>query len=269
MAEVGFNSSFLELLIRTVRMAGQILLKNFRKRPSNFIIKSGKANFRTEVDLLIENFLRQQLTSMFPDVPVFGEETENKNGNGVQQEDLYFLVDPLDGTLNYLCGLPIFCVALALLHRGQPQIGVVYAPALKEMFWAVRGHGAFCNGQKIIVHKSRPISQALVATGWPYQVEAQFWAEKALARVQRAVGETRILGSAALAMCYVAASVLDVYWEIGLEPWDIAAGWLIVEEAGGWVSDVNGDKFNLLSGRVLAATEKKIGEEIVRLLQRI
>jgi len=246
--------------------AGKILMQYFRTNKFSYTQKDGKANIVTTVDITVQNFIMERLMQHFPQVPIVGEET---TGNEVEGPELFFLVDPLDGTLNFFHGLPFFAVSIALVERNRPVIGVVHAPVLGETFTAILGYGAFANGHKMRCNRVLPLSQALCVTGWPYDPELVPWAEKAILLMQSTAQEVRILGAAALELCYVAANIIDVFWEIGLQPWDLAAGSLVVKEAGGKVSDINGDNFDLFSGHILACNNKQIWQYVVAMFRSL
>ena len=250
-------------LISVAQAAGEILFHYFRRRGFAHATKTGRANVVTEVDLASQRLIAQELSRRFPRVPVVGEEGETEP---LPHGGTYFLVDPLDGTLNFLHGIPFFSVSIALMRDGKPVAGVVYAPAMGELFHAVTGVGAFFNGRKLGRPGEKALHEAIAVTGWPYDPALLSWAQRSLFVVQDKVQEVRILGASSLEMCYVAAGLIDVYWEVGLYPWDLAAGWLMVEETGGVVSDLDGDRFDLVSGRVLAASCRSLHEEMLRVL---
>jgi len=249
--------------------AGKLLMQYFRTYKFSYTQKPGKANIVTTVDIAVQDLIVEKLMRYFPEVPIIGEEIvdEETTANKLEEVELLFLVDPLDGTLNFVHGLPFFAVSIALIERKQPVIGVVHVPALEETFTAILGCGAFGNGHKMRCNRVLPMSQALCATGWPYDLKLVQPTGKAILLMQQNVQEVRILGAAALELCYVAAGIIDVYWEIGLKPWDLAAGSLIVKEAGGIVSDINGETFDLFSGRVLACNSEQLWREVIAILK--
>lgn len=253
-------------LISVARTAGEILSRYFRRRGFTHATKTGRANVVTEADLASQGLITEELSRRFPCVPVIGEEGET---GPFPRKGTYFLVDPLDGTLNFLHGIPFFSVSIALMREGRPVAGVVYAPALGELFHAAKGVGAFFNGRKLDRPGEKALHEAIAVTGWPYDPALLGWAQRSLSLVQEKVQEVRILGASSLEMCYVAAGLIDVYWEVGLYPWDLAAGWAMVEEAGGTVSDLDGDEFDPVSGRVLAAGCRSLHREILRILRSL
>ncbi len=235
----------------------------FRKEGLSHETKAGRANIVTEADVASQKWLVRGLSRLCPHIPIIGEEGRQQ---GWPEKGFYFLVDPLDGTLNFLHGIPFFSVSIAVMWGTKPVAGVVHAPALRESFYAVEGQGAYFNNRKISLQSKTNIREAIAVTGWPYNSELIPWTQRALLLVHKEAQEVRILGSASLEMCYVAAKIVDVYWEIGLYPWDLAAGWAILRESGGIVSDIAGGDFDLLSGRVLACGNESLHREMVRLL---
>ena len=240
----------LDDLIGVAQRAGEILLNYFR-RSIRYSTKTGPADIVTEADLESQRFIFQQLMSLYPDIPISGEEAEKTEIMGI-----HFLVDPLDGTLNFLHGLPYFSVSIALVNGTEPVAGVVYAPALNEIFYALKGKGAYFGTQHLVLkrHRGKCLKDAIAATGWPYDRSLTQWTKKTISKFQEKVQEVRILGSAALEMCYVAAGFLDLYQEVGLAPWDLAAGYSIAKEAGAVVKSPRGGDFELRSGQVLACS---------------
>jgi len=250
-------------LISVVRAAGEILYRYFRKRDFAHVTKTGRANIVTEADLASQRLIANELSRRFPRVPVVGEEGE---AGPLPCGGTYFLVDPLDGTLNFLHGIPFYSVSIALMREGRPMAGGGYAPALGGLFHAMKGVGAFLNGRKLNRPSEKTLHEAIAVTGWPYDSALLGWVHRSLSVVQEKVQEVRILGASSLEMCYVAAGLIDVYWEVGLYPWDLAAGWVMVEETGGIVSDLDGAAFDLVSGRVLAVGCRSLHKEMLRLL---
>lgn len=255
--------SEVKLLCHIAKTAGELLLSFFRDSIAH-APKAGRANIVTEADIAAEEIIRTELSRFFPGVAVIGEEMINKEEI---KDKTYFLVDPLDGTLNFFHGIPLFTVSIAFVEASQPKLGVIHAPALNETFCASDKSGAFFNNKLLKINKSLSLEQAIAATGWPYDPKLLEWARRSLSVIQPRVQEVRIFGVASLVMCYVAAKFLDIYWEIGLAPWDVAAGWLILKEAGGCVLDINGAEFDLSSGRVLACGSEALCREIAFILR--
>ncbi|MGH9415918.1 MAG: inositol monophosphatase family protein [Terriglobales bacterium] len=228
------------------REAGALLLDH---RGRVAVEYKGEADLVTAADRASEALITARLRQSFPDHAVVGEE-----GGG--QPDPYgdcWYVDPLDGTTNFAHGLPLFAVSLALVRAGQTIVGVVYNPVLQEMFTALRGDGAHLNGSPIAVSRQQDLAQSLLATGFPSQKRHKnpnihFYQYFSL----RTHGMRR-LGAAALDLCYTACGRFEAFWEFNLKPWDVAAGKLIVEEAGGAISDMLGGPHRLDSPEILAS----------------
>jgi myo-inositol-1(or 4)-monophosphatase len=242
---------FLATATEIVLQAGAIQMA---RRESGFhVSKKGTIDLVTEVDLECERLCRAILGERFPDHDILAEELSA----GVEQPETSpyrWVFDPLDGTTNYAHGLPIFCSSLALQIDGQTVVGAVYDPTRAELFTAERGAGAFLNGQRLQVSPAEAVIDALIVTGFPYDVHKQtadlvtmFAAFLGRARA------VRRLGSAALDLCYIGAGRFDGYWEQHLWPWDVAAGALIVTEAGGAVTGMDGSPFDPAAAHLVAS----------------
>ncbi len=226
----------LEHLTTWAAEAGEVIRAGYGT--SHDISYKGKIDLVTEVDHLSEDLLLGHIRKEFPDHSIISEESGQLEGLSNQR----WFVDPLDGTVNYSHGLPFFAVSIAYAENGQVQLGAVYNPVHQECFSAERGKGAWLNGTPIHVKDTPDLIHSLMVTGFPYDM----WENPdnnldhfiALSRLTQGV---RRMGSAAMDLCCVAAGWLDGYWEIRIKPWDIAAGALIVEEAGGVVTKLNGD----------------------------
>jgi len=238
--------------IEAVVRAGEIQLAHLGSDIR--VDKKGTIDLVTEVDVAIERTFRDLVAGRFPDHQVLGEEM---GGSAVPPKGACWVFDPIDGTTNYAHGLPIFCASLALEMDGTAELGAVYDPTRRELFTAERGGGAFLNGRPIHVSPAETLVDAMLVTGFPYDVHAR------VAEIVGLFGEfvgraraVRRLGSAALDLCYVAAGRLDGFWENDLKPWDIAAGSLIVAEAGGRVTGLHGEPFTSRQGHVLATNDR-------------
>lgn len=213
------------------------------------VYKKGIVNLVTEVDLKAEKTILDRLNRSFPDHKILSEE----KGSVAGQADFCWVIDPLDGTTNYSHRYPIFCVSIALEHQGRTILGVVYNPMSGEMFTAERGKGAFLNGEKIQVSGARTLIESLLCTGFSYErdkVRANLDLFNKACMTAQAV---RRDGSAALDLCYIACGRFDGFWELTLHPWDIAAGKLIVEEAGGCVTDIHGNSCDNYQPAIIAS----------------
>ncbi|MEM9487813.1 MAG: inositol monophosphatase family protein [Myxococcota bacterium] len=218
----------------------------------------------TEWDQRSEDLIRERLTALTPDIPILGEEGGYANGDGDGDGDAgertgpgshyRWLVDPIDGTVNFSHGLPLFAVSIALEKDGQSIAGAVYAPALSWQFYGCAGGGAFMNGERLAVSGIDSLERALLITGFPHDRASNpdnNFAE--WEHMQRVAGDCRRLGSAALDLCMIARGWAEGYWERHLSPWDIAAGELLVREAGGMVTAIDGGPFSADSGQLIAS----------------
>jgi myo-inositol-1(or 4)-monophosphatase len=216
----------------------------------------------TEMDRAAEALIVDQLGRARPDDGIVGEEgTRQAGGSGVR-----WFVDPLDGTTNYLYRFPMYSVSLAAEVDGDVAVAVVHDPSRKEIFTAVRGQGATCNGRRLTVEGPPSLATALVATGFSYTPDRRLWQADLLTRVLPAVRDVRRLGSAALDLCWVAAGRVDAFYEHGLAPWDYSAGALIASEAGAWVGDLNGGP---PSSEVTVAAPPHLADRLVELLSAV
>lgn len=222
----------------------------------------GEINLVTEADRLSETLIMERIRQSFPGHDILAEESpETANGSGFR-----WIIDPLDGTTNYAHGYPIFCVSIALEIAGEIRLGAVYNPMLAELFTVERGAGAFLNGSRISVSPTADLNKALLATGFPYDIREDRNNNMnyfmAMAMNAQAV---RRGGSAALDLAYVAAGRFDGFWELKLMPWDTAAGWLLITEAGGSVTDLSGGPYGLCSPHMLAGNGL-VNHEMLRIL---
>lgn len=243
-----------EQLMEAVRDAGRIILEQW-KNPRE-ITHKGRIDIVTQTDLAVEETLRKSLAAILPQAGFLAEESAGQPDRA-SLSDLCWVVDPLDGTVNYAHSLPIIAVSVGLWHKGAIRAGVVFNPLLEEMFHAVEGQGAFLNGEPIHVSQTTELKDCVVATGFPYTIrervdEVLGWMRRVLFQCQG----VRRFGAAAVDLAYVACGRLDGFYEAGLKPWDSAAGWLLVLEAGGRVSRYQaGQAFDLFAPDMLAANE--------------
>ena len=216
------------------------------------IDKKGPIDLVTDVDVSIEKAFRALIADRFPDHAVLGEEMSD---GGESPAGFYrWLFDPIDGTTNYAHGLPIFCASVALEIDGRIEVAAVYDPNRRELFSAERGSGAFLNGTPLRVSTATTLLDAMLVTGFPYDVHSRTGEIVGLfARFVARARAVRRLGSAAIDLCYVAAGRMDGFWEQDLKPWDVAAGLLLVEEAGGRVTTFDGSPFSPYSNRIVAS----------------
>lgn len=234
----------LNFAIETAREAGQILLEKFGRRIN--ISKKGDIDLVTEADLASEKLVIEKIRSYYPKHRILAEESGESNAVTVDGESLWkWIIDPLDGTTNYAHGYPCFAVTLAVEHRGEIVLGVTFDPTRDELFAAEKGKGATLNNREIRVSETESLSEALVVTGFPYDFkQRENFARHLTEFLLRSRGLRRD-GSAAIDMAYIACGRFDGFWEEGLNPWDIAAGVLLIEEAGGQVTYYDGSKHNI------------------------
>lgn len=255
-------NDFKECAVEIAREAG-MFLKN-RLNSEHTIDYKGEINLVTEADKISEGMITSKIASLFPDHDILAEEfTYTTRGS-----DFTWIIDPLDGTTNYAHGYPFFCVSIALERLDTMIVGIIYDPMLNEMFVAEKGKGAFLNDRAIHVSNTNRVIEGLLATGFPYDIREDShnnlnYFNTMILKAQA----IRRAGSAALDLAYVAAGRFDGFWELKLNPWDIAAGWLLVEEAGGIVTDMQGKDYYLESPSILASNGR-IHKEMMDVLER-
>lgn len=231
------------------------------------IDKKGAIDLVTEADTASEERIIETLRSRFPDHAVLAEESGSRSGAGDNGSDPQWIIDPLDGTTNFAHGLALFCTSIAFAVDGEVRVGVILNPVSGELFTAVKGEGAALNGHPIRVSETAAVSESLLVTGFPYNFKTIF--QDVMARFGnclKAGRGIRRLGSAALDLCFVACGRFEGFWEQNLHPWDTAAGFLMVEEAGGAVTDFGGTPF-AIEGKEILATNGKIHDEMLSLLE--
>jgi myo-inositol-1(or 4)-monophosphatase len=227
--------------------AGRILVDS---QGSDFrIYKKGLVNLVTEVDLKAEQAILSRIRQHFPEHQILSEE----EGSSAGSVDYRWVIDPLDGTTNYSHGYPCFCVSIALEQGGEVILGIVYNPVSGEMFTAERGRGAFLNERPVSVSAAEQLIESLLCTGFSYDREKVKANLELFNRASMSAQATRRDGSAALDLCYIACGRFDGFWELTLHPWDVAAGKLIIEEAGGCVTDLQGKPCNHYEPGIIAS----------------
>ncbi|HEX8770865.1 MAG TPA: inositol monophosphatase family protein [Acidimicrobiales bacterium] len=243
-------SGLLDIAVDLARGAGAMLVDGFENRRSMVDTKTSATDMVTEVDRASEEFIVKGLLELRPLDGILGEEGANRQGSS----GLRWVIDPLDGTTNYLYGLPAFAVSVAAELGGRAVVGVVADPSHDEVFTATAGGGAYRNGDRIAVSGVSDLATALVATGFAYRRDQRSRQARVLTEVLPAVRDVRRLGAAALDLCWVACGRLDAYYEVGIQHWDVAAGGLIALEAGAHVEGLDEVAAGSGSARVIAAT---------------
>ncbi len=243
----------LNTAIDAARSAGNIILRNIDKLDRIQIEVKAQNDFVTQVDRKAEEVIIETLLKAYPQHGILGEESGTQN----EGSEYKWIIDPLDGTTNYLHGFPQYAVSIGLQLKGRMEVAVVFDPIKNELFSAARGDGAQLNGKRIRVTEHKGIKGSLLGTGFPFKQPRHLdtYLETFKAVHPHAAGIRRA-GSAALDLAYVAAGRLDGFWEIGLNSWDMAAGVLLVREAGGIVTDFSGEGNYLETGNVVAAASK-------------
>ena len=241
----------INIAVSAARAAGNLIMRSFERADQLKYEQKGLSDFVSEVDRAAEAEIVNVIRKYHRDHAILAEES---GASG--ESDWEWIIDPLDGTSNFLHRLPHFCVSIAIRHEGEVKHGVIYAPCTQDLYIASRGVGALQNNRRIRVSRRHQLSESLIGTGAPIRHEQRI--ATYIPQFERVIGATagiRRAGSAALDLAYVAAGRLDGFWELNLKPWDIAAGILLVEEAGGIVTEMNGGDV-LETGNVLAATPK-------------
>jgi myo-inositol-1(or 4)-monophosphatase len=242
----------LNIAVKAARRAGDLIVKSLSRLDSLDVSSKGRNDFVTDIDRQAEQDIITTIRRMHPDHAILAEES----GRSGRDENLW-IIDPLDGTTNFLHGNPVFSVSIAFERRGRLEHAVVYDPMRQEFFTASRGEGAQLEGRKIRVSKQKELEGALIGTGFPYRANAK-WLEPYISMmrvVMTMAAGVRRPGSAALDLAFVAAGRLDGFWELGLSPWDTAAGTLLITEAGGLVSNLSGGEY-MQGGNIICGNPK-------------
>ncbi|MEP7329190.1 MAG: inositol monophosphatase family protein [Betaproteobacteria bacterium] len=250
--------------IKAARRAGNIINRGARDLDLLTVTAKGPKDFVSEIDRAAEAAIVETIFASYPDHAILAEEGTDRERN--PDAEYKWIIDPLDGTTNFLHGFPQYCVSIALAHRNVVQQGVIYDPVRNDLFTATRGRGAFLNDRRIRVSKRTHLRDALIGTGFPFRDGS--YLDTYLAMMKTMITETAGLrrpGAAALDLAYVAAGSYDGFFEVGLNPWDVAAGSLLVLEAGGLIGDLSGEGDYLYGGQVIAASPK-IFAQMVTLL---
>jgi myo-inositol-1(or 4)-monophosphatase len=256
--------SFLEICERAARAGGDVLL-NWRGK--FHVREKGPSDLVTEADLASQDAIRDVLLSVYPDHGFLGE--EGGAAQGRKPSEYRWIVDPLDGTTNYVHGIPHFCVSIALEHRGTILCGTIFDPVAKECFTSQAGHGAYLNGAKIRTSHVADLRQALVAASFPSRISREDLQIRDFVEMLVAAQSVRRSGSSALNLSYVAAGRCDAYWSRRTHIWDVAAGILLVKEAHGIVTHISGLPFQADDPAFIAASTASLHSQILGLIQRV
>jgi myo-inositol-1(or 4)-monophosphatase len=242
----------LNIAVRAARSAGDLILRSTDNIGHLQVDQKGKNDFASEVDRKSEREIINIIRAAYPDHAILAEESGAHKGN-----DFVWIIDPLDGTTNFLHGFPQYAVSIALKHKGKLEVGVIYDPLRDELFTAKRGGGAMLNNRRIRVTRQSSMKGALIGTGFPFKTAAHLDAYVGMFKaITTDSAGIRRAGSAALDLAYVAAGRLDGFWEIGLMEWDMAAGALLIKEAGGVVTDFSFNDKYIESGNLIAGNPK-------------
>jgi len=250
---MALRSATINVMERAARKAARGLIRDFGEVEQLQVSRKGPADFVSTADMRAERMVRAELKKARPTFGLLMEESGEEPGDGRHR----FLVDPLDGTKNFLHGIDHFSISIGLERDGEIIAGVILEPIKDELYWTEKGVGAYMNEHRLRVSARNRLVDSLIGTGIPFHGRGDHDSFlKTFAKIMPEVAGIRRMGTASLDLAYVAAGKLDAFWEFGLQPWDIAAGILLVREAGGYVSEIDGGRDVLGSGNVLAANDK-------------
>ena len=251
-------------LIEIIKEAGAILKQGYYEQKE--ITFKAKKDLVTTYDVKVENFLKEKFLEMFPSYNIIAEESDNKNiefNNSI-------IIDPIDGTTNFVNKIPHTCISVGVYNEQKPFIGIVYNPILEELYCAQVGQGAFLNDQKIQVCQDDNLMTSLISTGFPYSsANNSDDLNDVIARMKNILPhcqDIRRLGSAALDLCYVARGIYGGYYEMNLKAWDVSAGIIILQEAGGQISNIKGEEYTLFKDKYIVASNSKIHNALLKQL---
>ena len=263
---MSYSSPHINTMLTAARKAGKKLVRDFGEVENLQVSIKGVSNFVSAADIQSEKILINELSRAYPDYDILAEEAgEIKNSKN--DNPLKWIIDPLDGTTNFLFGIPHFAISIALHKNGETLSGIVYNPITDDLFWAVKGKGAFCNNKRLRVSVREKFGSCTIGTGIPHKgLKDHEEYIVGLTKIMENAAAIRRFGTASLDLVYVAAGKFDGYWENNLNIWDIAAGALIVTEAGGRVTDFRGMNGYLESGNIVSSNFK-IHDELLRLIK--
>ena len=253
----------LNIAVQAARQASRIILRFMEQMDKVEITEKTINDFVTQVDILSEEMIISHIKKAYPDHAILSEEMGYKKGFN---EEYCWVIDPLDGTRNFMHGYPQFSISIAILKNNVPELGLIYDPIRQELFTATRGQGAYVNSRRMRISAAKRMGQTLIGTGFPFCNKENIKNYlTAFENVFSKCGDIRRAGSAALDLAYVAAGRLDGFWESNLHSWDMAAGALMIKEAGGIVTDFQGGETYLESGKIVAGNAK-IHKELIQLI---
>jgi myo-inositol-1(or 4)-monophosphatase len=249
----------LNIAVKAARQAGAIINRAALDLEVLKVGSKGPNDYVSEVDRAAEEAIINILLEAYPGHGILAE--ESGRAHGAKHSEYVWIIDPLDGTTNFLHGLPVYAVSIALAHRGQMQQAVVYDPTRNDLFFASKGRGAYCNDRRLRVSKRLRLSESLIGTGFPFRKGDNFKRYvKMFEEIMQSCAGLRRPGAAALDLCYVASGYYDGFFETGLSPWDVAAGSLIITEAGGLIGNFTGESDYLYQREVVAGNPKVYGQ---------
>ncbi len=250
----------INIMTKAAYKAGNILIKDFREVENLQVSKKGVGDFVTSADISSEKIIIKILNKAYPQIGIISEEINSKIDFNKHEKN--WIIDPLDGTLNFLHGLPHFAISIALMVKGEIISGIIYDPIKDELFWAEKGFGAFLNDKRIRVSARNYLKDALVSTGIPWKGMENTHENylKTLENIMKNSSGIRRYGAASLDLAYVAAGRYDAFWEFNLKSWDIAAGSIIIKEAGGFVGGIYKNENYLYTGNIYACNNNIVDE---------
>lgn len=255
----------LNVAVNTVKKAGELIIEMSKEKKDIIVSNKAVNDFVTNVDKASEDLIKEELSSAFPDYDILAEET----GGMVKGSKPKWIIDPIDGTLNFMRGIPIFAISLGLEIDNEIVVGIVFNVPMNEMFIAIKEKGAYLNGEKINVSKTSVIDRIVVGTGFPFRKEADFDSYMSLFQeLAQHTSGLRRPGSASIDLCWMACARYDAFFEFGLHPWDVSAGALIIKEAGGIVTDAKGGDNFIYGGNILAANNQIVYDFMLNYIKK-
>jgi len=251
---------YFDVAQKAARVAGRLIKNNFHKE--KHVSYKGRIDLVTDIDKRAEDRILEVINDNFPEHNILTEESDLDRDS---KSEFCWVIDPLDGTTNYVHEFPFVNVSVALQKNNETIVGVVFNPILDEFFYAIKNRGSYKNEERLAVSSSTDLKKSVLATGFPYEMDSERNNLNNFNRIIKKCRGVRRPGAAAIDLCYVAAGIFDGFWEIELHPWDTAAGILIVKEAGGKVSNFDGSEFSIFD-REIVATNGKLHTDLINIL---